>query len=1020
MEIVIGDISFYGIDDELKNDQNSIYKTQLNTSSELPVINYSKTTYLSNQDKINTSNVSIATYNYNSNYYIEPTTSNIAFNSGEINLTSYNSSNYSNIATLFKTNPPWGVYLAEDFRGTTLFDISGNGRHAATTGTITKVTASGNGASAPITYITGGPNDTIVWPPASISANFTILGLTRYAGGNTQRILQAVNANWLQGHLDSKRGQVYYGDGYKTSTTTVGTLFDWLCCIGKNSGAGTTPGNILLDGVASGTATGGIGSSVLTVNGSSTTTTQDSDFALAAVMIWDKHLTDTEMVLLNNLINDYKAGIVNPRLFFPAFDYNYAILKNLDGTIINPVVWYKFDNSTNLGLDTIGNNNLTNNANSVSYNTSFIIKGSGSGSFNGANNTYLAKTSGFYDIDNKDFTISFWSYNTLTTQTNNRWFFNIGNAYILGVNYQLGLYRTSTGSLVVYGVYDNLTFTTTERYLNAWLFTTITYRQSNKLLTLYLNGVAVASKTNTINYQMNKEIKIGSIATGVLAFQGYIDDFRIYSQVLTQEQVSQLYYGRHIDKSYPIIKRNNTTLNPLVWYKFDDSTNLGLDTMGLHNLTNNATTPYNGTDTIKGIGSVSFNGTTQYLNKASAFNLNNKDWSISCWIKRGRTNTSERFIRIGNSSVGNELIAIGITSTNFAIVDFNGVGNNLTGTQVLATNIWYHIVFTFNNTSKTRNLYLNGVLHATNTSAGQVINTNNTFEIGRTPFYQGLMDDVRIYEYELTANEVQELYRGRVEVVTTITNKTLYSNDNLYLWNNKTINGVNYLLESQLPENNLIINNTKRFKFNLINKNFKSSKLTNNARLVIKSVYIPNIINKTYLQSKGINQIMLRLKGISNNYLTYDSSKKGNGLPLIFSLPLRFNTQGYGVSYQAGAVTNPSLTTIAETSRLNTDNGLLFINQNTNHLYSFPINEDFIRTGEFEFELIYEMSSCIKNHSTIDAFIEIQQTLDFATDKDSLESFNINFILKDLSEEDTRVYEDKKLLNNINNFLFDY
>ena len=73
--------------------------------------------------------------------------------------------------------------------------------------------------------------------------------------------------------------------------------------------------------------------------------------------------------------------------------------------------------------------------------------------------------------------------------------------------------------------------------------------------------------------------------------------------------------------------------------------------------------------------------------------------------------------------------------------------------------------------------------------------------------------------------------------------------------------------------------NTKRFRFSL-NPNIKNLKLSQNARLVIESITIPNVINDLYLQSKCVNNVVLRLKGISNHNL-WDSSSQGKGNSII-------------------------------------------------------------------------------------------------------------------------------------------
>lgn len=217
---------------------------------------------------------------------------------------------------------------------------------------------------------------------------------------------------------------------------------------------------------------------------------------------------------------------------------NYSdVIRN--NVVVNPVVWYKMDTTPNVGIDAMGGQNLS--VSSVSYDTSYKVSGSGSAYFNGADYTSLAKSTNFYNLDSKDFSISFWSYNTLTTQTNNIWFFDIGNTFYTGVNSHIGIYRNSLGHLNVYCDSTTLTYSTTNKYLNTWLFLTITYQHSTRQLKLYVNGFIASSTTNTRDFFTEKTFRIGSNNTNLLNFQGYIDDFRIYDTILTAPEITNLY-----------------------------------------------------------------------------------------------------------------------------------------------------------------------------------------------------------------------------------------------------------------------------------------------------------------------------------------------------------------------------------------------------------------------------------------------------------------------------------------------
>jgi hypothetical protein len=105
----------------------------------------------------------------------------------------------------------------------------------------------------------------------------------------------------------------------------------------------------------------------------------------------------------------------------------------------------------------------------------------------------------------------------------------------------------------------------------------------------------------------------------------------------------------------------------------------------------------------------------------------------------------------------------------------------------------------------------------------------------------------------------------------------------------------------------------------------------------------------------------LRLKGISNHNL-WDSSSQGKRSSIIFTCPILLNTQGFGQTLDiSNSSANPEFVTVSHKSRINCDNnGYLFTNTNPNMFYNFSINEDFLKIGILEFELINDIGN-IKN-----------------------------------------------------------
>ena len=210
--------------------------------------------------------------------------------------------------------------------------------------------------------------------------------------------------------------------------------------------------------------------------------------------------------------------------------------------------------------------------------------------------------------------------------------------------------------------------------------------------------------------------------------------------------------------------------------------------------------------------------------------------------------------------------------------------------------------------------------------------------------------------------------------------------------------------------------NTKKYRFTINNPNLKNLDISTKAKLVIESICIPNVISQSFLQSKAVNNIVLRLLNIPNHNL-FDSSSKGRNSSVIFSTPVLLNTQGFGSSINTGNNSAPDALTTAQKPRMNCDNnGNLYINSSPYNIFSYPITSEFLKNGVFEFELIFDIGNCWKNNATNNTYEYIPQTLSITTDKDDLEGLMISFVIMDVPPED-KIYNEKKLLNKINRLI---
>ena len=601
-----------------------------NGGSGILIIRYLINLYTSGGNQLISKNSSIITRNLS---LIVNYTNNIFLSSGNYDI------NFNNGNIGFGESPyvkPWGAYFADDWSGTTLLDSSGNGRHATTSGTIAKTSGISNGATGAITYIYGDTTGTIRWPSGSIPTNFTILSLTRYNGATKRRlIVSAGTGNWLHGHYLGKRGLCHY-DGWLTAEATTGTDTDWLCCIGKNGG--TYPNNVLIDGVAIGTATGGTGGYSMGVNNDQFGTT--SDWALSAVIIYDSHLSNFHMNKLNNFINTYKSSGNITELksnILRNIDNSYPILKDISGNNINPIVWYKFDGASTFLNDTYNtSNNLTNNG--ATYDTTNFIKGFGSVNFNYLSSQYLTIPSiNLYNIQSLN-GISFclwFRMNTTNTGAYPR-IFDFSNGNTTTPRWILISRYTSTDNRLNFDIANTANSSgnriTTNNYIDGNWHHIVWSINNLGSWVIYIDGV-IASFTASLPTNINIENvnftsnSLGkSLINGDGYYDGNIDDFRIYNFVLSQSHVQELYNGRveinHSPFQNTIIKyssggsgggsyynSNNQSYTLAKWnnnYSYISSGNNGTNFIGGNGGSSLITSTYNltGTNQIIGIGGV--------------------------------------------------------------------------------------------------------------------------------------------------------------------------------------------------------------------------------------------------------------------------------------------------------------------------------------------------------------------------------------------------------------------------------
>lgn len=183
------------------------------------------------------------------------------------------------------------------------------------------------------------------------------------------------------------------------------------------------------------------------------------------------------------------------------------------------------------------------------------------------------------------------------------------------------------------------------------------------------------------------------------------------------------------------------------------------------------TTPKWVEDSKIGEGTYLFDGNrTQYINAGNNDLLNlATGGTISAWINMtswGGTSWSNTIIGKGGSSWPNHHYILfkhnNTQKIHLSVSDGkNYLGSNGPQTANLELNKWYYIVATWDDTKKC--IYCNGILSDCKPSNIMPINSPAPVSIGRTGtngyYFNGLIDDVRIYNRALSDEEIKQRYQ---------------------------------------------------------------------------------------------------------------------------------------------------------------------------------------------------------------------------------------------------------------------
>lgn len=265
--------------------------------------------------------------------------------------------------------------------------------------------------------------------------------------------------------------------------------------------------------------------------------------------------------------------------------------------------------------------------------------------------------------------------------------------------------------------------------------------QTTNEVDLYIDGLLQTPTSRPPSYTSNNTNNFGndpiylmSRGGSSLFTAGKLDEVRIYTRALSAGDVTEL-FGK----------------GPLAYWKFDENTGTTTtDSTGSGYTGTLATSPATPTWTTGRFGyALNYDG-GDYATFSSV--TKPADFSYSMWLYLNASQSSWATIL----EFGNDSPWFGIDGAGGKLQLYL---NNPLGATVLSTGVWYHAVLT--SAGGVSKIYLNGVQDGGNGTG----NTATTVGFGLAHnngdnYFNGRIDDLRIYNRALSVSEIRELYSG--------------------------------------------------------------------------------------------------------------------------------------------------------------------------------------------------------------------------------------------------------------------
>lgn len=292
----------------------------------------------------------------------------------------------------------------------------------------------------------------------------------------------------------------------------------------------------------------------------------------------------------------------------------------------------------------------------------------------------------------------------------------------------------------------------------SWTHLAGTYDGAN--MRIYVNGVEVSSEPETMTITTSSNpLSIGGNTPWGEYFDGLIDEVRVYNRALSQSEIQT-------DKDVSVVAQTSggsggggggggSPSGLVAAYGFDEGSGSSVaDSSGHSN--GGTVSGASWTTSGKFNKALDFDGTNDKVSVADSNSLDlTNGMTLSAWVKPDTLGGYRTVLMKERGSNLSYSLYGGTDSSNRPAVEVPG--NQRLAPSAISTGSWTHLAGTYDGANL--RIYVNGVEVSSEPETLTITTSSNPLSIGgNTPwgeYFDGLIDEVRVYNRALTQSEIQ-------------------------------------------------------------------------------------------------------------------------------------------------------------------------------------------------------------------------------------------------------------------------